>query len=180
MPVGRRTPRGKRRWYLVHAPGREQQTVERIKRDIPANILDDAFELRKEYVRKRHGEWETLTLPMYDDYIFVVTRDAPALDRALANLPTPLRICRDENRYFMPLSEEVQAWYEQMMDATHTIRTSTAEIIDGRLMIKDGPMFGKENSVTKITRKRCTCDVAVFDGAGNFNVSVPMVIPFKS
>ena len=180
IPLGRRTPRGKRRWYVVHAPGCEQATCNKLKQLLPKNLLEDAFVLKKEYVRKRHGVWETLTFPLYNDYVFVVTRDVHALDKALAKLPINVRISKDNNNFYMPLAEEVQAWFEQMMDASHTIRTSTAYITNGELQITDGPLKGQEAAVTKVTRKRCTCDVAVFDGVGDFNVSVPLVIPFKS
>ena len=180
MPVGRRTPRGKRRWYMIHAPRRERSTCARLKHLIPAELLEDAFVLKKEYVRKRHGQWETLILPMYNDYIFVVTRDVIALDKLLSKISPADRICKDNNHFYMPLAEEVQAWFEQMMDATHTIRTSTAYIVNGELEITAGPLKGQEDAIAKITRKHCTCDVAVFDGVSDFNVSVPLVVPFRS
>lgn len=129
MPVGRRTPRGKRRWYLVHAPQREQATCDKLKRLIPPELLEDAFVMRKDRVRKRHGQWVTYQVPMYRDYIFVVKRDVGALDAELGKLSFPARVCRGENRFFAPMAEEAQAWYERMMDATHTIRTSTAVIV---------------------------------------------------
>ena len=180
MPIGRRTPRGKRRWYLVFAPGREQATCDKLKKLIPASLLEDAFVLRRERVRKRHGQWITDVIPMYEGYLFVVTRDVSALDKALSKLSFPAHICKGENRFYAPLAEEAQAWYEQVMDATHTIRTSTAVIIDGVLHIQEGPLVGQENRVTNIKRRLSLCDVAVADGGGGFEETVPFVVPFKS
>lgn len=180
MPIGRRTPRGKRRWYLVHVPGREQATCDKLKRIIPRTLLEDAFVLRRERIRKRHGEWITDTIPMYEGYIFVVTRDVNALDKELKKLSFPAQICKGDSRFYAPLAEEAQAWYEQVMDASHTIRKSTAVIIDGVLHIQDGPLVGQENRVTNIKRRLSLCEVAVADGGGGFSETVPFVIPFKS
>jgi hypothetical protein len=180
MPVGRRTPRGQRRWYLVHAPGREESTCEKVKKIISPDLLEDAFVMRKERVRKRDGVWRTYTVPMYEDYFFVVTRDVGALDRELAKLSFPAHVCKGENRFYAPMAEEAQAWYEQMMDATHTIRTSTAVIEGGELHIQDGPMVGQEDRVTRVMRKRCVCNVAVSEDGAGFSECVPFVVPFRS
>ena len=180
MPVGRRTPRGKRRWYLVHAPGREQSTCDKVKKLISPDLLEDAFVMRRERVQKHRGEWETSTKPMFPEYFFVVTRDVNALDEELSKLSFPARICKGENRFYAPMAEEAQAWYERMMDATHTIRTSTAVIVDGELQIQKGPMVGQEACVTRILRQKSLCTVAVFDGGAGFTECVPLVVPFKS
>ena len=180
MPVGRRTPRGTRRWYLVHAPGREQATCDKVKKLISPDLLEDAFVMQKERIRKRDGEWITYRTPMYEDYFFVVTKDVNALDKELSKLSFPAHIAKGDGRYYAPMAAEAQAWYEQMMDATHTIRTSTAVIVDGELQIQDGPLVGQESRVTKIMRHRCVCMVAVGDGGSGFNECVPFVVPFKS
>ena len=180
MPVGRRTPRGRRRWYAVHAPGREESTCSKVKKVVPPELLEDAFVMRKERVRKRHGKWVTYTVPMYQDYFFVVTRDVNALDKELAKLSFPVHVCKGENRFYAPMAEEAQAWYEQMMDDSHTIRTSTAVIVDGVLHIQNGPMMGQEDRIKNIKRNRCVCTVTVTEGERFFSECVPFVVPFKS
>lgn len=180
MPVGHRSPRGKRRWYLVHAPGREESTCRKVKKLISPDLLEDAFVMRRERITKRHGEWVTSTMSMYPEYFFVVTRDVNALDRELSRLSFPAHVCKGESSFYAPMAEEAQAWYEQMMDATHTIRTSTAVIVDGELQIQDGPMVGQESRVTKIMRRKSICTVAVSDGDGGFTECVPFVVPFRN
>lgn len=178
--MGRRTPRGKRRWYLVHAPNREQATCDKVKKLISADLLEDAFVMKKERVRKRNGEWVTYTTPMYRDYFFVVTKDVNALDKELAKLSFPVHIVKGDGKFYAPMATEAQAWYERMMDATHTIRTSTAVIVDGHLQIQKGPLVGQESRVMKVMRQRCVCSVAVSDGGSGFSECVPFVVPFKS
>lgn len=180
MPVGRRTPRGKRRWYLVHAPGREDRICAKVKKLIDPKLLEDAFVMRRERVKKMHGEWITFTVQMYPDYFFVVTKDVAALDKELSKLSFPASIAKGDSRFYAPMAVEAQAWYERMMDDEHVIRTSTAMIVDGELHIQDGPMVGQEARVTKIIRHKSICTVAVDENGGGFNECVPFVVPFKS
>ena len=180
MPVGRRTPTGKRRWYLVHAPKREQATCEKVKKLVSPDVLEDAFVMRKERIRKRHGAWECSIVPMYQDYFFVVTQDVNALDKEFSKLSFPVQVCKGDSSFYAPMAEEAQAWYEQMMDSTHTIRTSTAVIVDGELQIQDGPMVGQESRVTRIMRRNSACEVAVSEGGDGFNECVPLVVPSRS
>ena len=180
MPVGRRTPRGTSRWYLVHAPGREQATCDKVKKIISPDLLEDAFVMRRERVKKYHGKWVTFETMMYPEYFFVVTKDVNTLDKELSKLSFPARVCKGDNRFYAPMAEEAQHWYEQMMDETHTIRTSTAVIVDGVLKIQDGPLVGQEKRVLNIKRSKSVCIVAVSDGGSGFTECVPFVVPFKS
>ncbi|MBR1829640.1 MAG: hypothetical protein IJ781_09060 [Atopobiaceae bacterium] len=181
MPVGRRTPRGRKRWYLAHTyEGREEKACEKVRKIIPSELLEDAFVMRREQVKKVHGEWVTLTRLMYPEYFVVVTKDVAALDKELRKLTFGVQIARGDTEHFAPMADEACAWYERMMDANHTIRTSTAHIVNGELQIKDGPLMGQESRVTSINRRKCFCTVAVTDGGGGFTEAVPMVVPFKS
>ena len=180
MPIGRRTPRGKSRWYLVHAPGREQVTCDKVRKLISPDVLEDAFVMRRERVKKYRGEWCRTTTLMYPEYFFVVTRDVNALDKELSKLSFPAHIAKGDNRFYAPMASEAQAWYEQMMDTEHVIRTSTAVIENGVLQIQDGPMVGQESRVAKVIRHKSICIVAVPEGGDGFTECVPFVVPFKS
>ncbi|WP_206214625.1 hypothetical protein [Adlercreutzia sp. ZJ242] len=178
MPVGRRSPRGRRRWYLVHAPGREQATCDKVRKLMPPDLLEDAFVMRKERWRKYHGVWSLYPVPMYHEYFFVVTRDVLALDKELSKLTFPARIAKaDGSSHFAPLSKGAQEWYEGVLDGERVIRTSTAVIEDGVLHVQSGPLIGQEDRVVKVDRHKRFCFV---DVDGGFAECVPMDVPFKS
>ena len=160
----------------MHAPGREQSTCNKVRKTIPANVLEDAFVMRRERVRKFHGAWETDTVPMFKDYFFVVTRDVNALDRALARLSFPAAVCKGEDHFYAPMAEEARAWYERMMDDTHTIRTSTAVYAQGELRILTGPMVGQEARIIKVIRRKSMCQVAVGEGGHGYEELIPLVV----
>ena len=61
FPCGRRSPKGRSRWYLVEAPeGREDETCERVRKIVPPSVLQDAFCIRKEHWMKRGGRWSVV------------------------------------------------------------------------------------------------------------------------
>lgn len=180
MPVGRRSPRGRVRWYPVWAPGREQATCQKLKSILPEDILADAFVLRREQWHKRRGAWELRTVPVWEGYLFVSTADAAALDRAMSRLSFPARIAGGADGRFAPLDPSAQAWYEAACDSSRVIRTSTAAIVGGELRVQDGPLVGQEPRVERIDRHKSVCWVRVGEGQRSFRERAPLVVPTKS
>lgn len=180
FPIGRRTPRGTSRWYIVHAPNREQSTAAKLKKLIPSELLEDAFVLQKERWRKYGDEWRLYPVPLYQDYFFVVTKDAAALDRELSQLSFPVSIAKGNGNFCSPMATQAQEWYERMTDETHTIRSSTGVIVDGELDVQRGPLVGQEASITKVNRAKRYCSVRVGEDGSSFEEYVPLVIPYKS
>lgn len=180
MRARKRAAHGRSRWYLVHAPKREQSTCERVRKLIPPVLLDDAFVMRKERWRKHAGDWECYSEDMYQGYFFVATKDVDGLSKELSRLSFPAHIAKGDGRSYAPMAVEVQRWYERMMDDSHTIRTSTGIIVDGQLQLQEGPLLGQEDHVVKVVRQKRMCMVAVGDGASGFEERVPLVVPFKS
>lgn len=181
LPAGRRTPRGRSRWYLVEVPeGREELYCERVRRLVPAGALDDAFCIYKERWMKREGRWFTRELLMYRGLFFAVTRDAAALDGALQRLTFPARLMGSEGRSWVPLADEARDWLSAAMDGRHVIRSSTAVIVDGVLHVQEGPLVGQEASMARLDRHKRCCEVHVCDADGGFVERMPLDIPFKS
>ena len=181
LPCGRRAPRGKLRWYLVHVPeGREQAICDKVRKVVDPELLDDAFVMFKEGWFKRDGVWTLQPVQMYREYFFVATRDVAALDKALARLSFPARVVGADGHAYVPLASEAQEWFAGAMDERHVLRNSRAVIVDGVLDVQDGPLRGQESRVRKIDRHRRRCTVAVCDADGGFTEQMPIDVPFKS
>ncbi len=181
LPLGRRSPRGRLRWYLARVPeGRESATCARLRRILPAEVLEDAFELRKERWFRRGGVWSLQSVPAWSGYVFLASRDAAALDRALLSLSFPVRLAGGDGAHaFAPLSEGARGWLESAMDPSHVLRNSTAEIVGGELHVLSGPLVGREALVRRVDRHRRVCLVSVPDARGAFSQSMPLDVPVK-
>ena len=180
LPRGRRTPRGRLRWYLVQVPeGRERSVCEALRRLVPEALLEDAFCPAKERWMKRAGSWFTSEVLMYRGFLFAATRDAAGLDRELSGLSLPARLVGSQGRSWAPIDDGAAAWLSAAMDGEHVIRSSTAWIVGGELCVQSGPLVGQEDRVSKVDRHRRTCLVRVSDADGGLIERMPIDVPFK-
>ncbi|WP_143753874.1 hypothetical protein [Collinsella sp. An271] len=181
LPMGRRSPRGRERWYLLRMPeGREASLCTELKRLLPASILADAFVLRKERWMKRGGTWFLEPVNMYRGYAFAISRDAAGLAKELSRLTLPVELVGTDTRSWAPLSDEAAVWYASVTDDRHVIRSSTAVIVDGVLHVQSGPLVGQEPRISKVDRHRRRCQVLVGEGDSAFFEQAPIDVPFKS
>lgn len=181
LPMGRRSPRGRERWYLLRiSEGREASICAELRRLLPESVLADAFVLRKERWMKRGGTWFLEPVNMYRGYAFAISSDAAGLAKSLARLTLPVELVGTETRSWAPLADEAAAWYAAAMDASHVIRSSTAVIADGVLHVQSGPLVGQESRISKVDRHRRRCQVLVGDGDAAFTEQAPIDVPFKS
>lgn len=181
LPAGRRTPRGRLRWYLAHTPeGMERLTCGKLKQLMPHDLLDDAFVLSKEHWMKRNGVWSLHTTQMYPEYFFAATADVLGLCKALSKLSFHVDVVGARERACMPLSEEVRAFFERTTDAAHVVRSSTAAIEGGVLHVLGGPLVGEEERIVKVDRHKRRCWVQIGKGDGSFLQTFALDIPCKS
>lgn len=181
LPMGRRTPRGCERWYLLRMPeGREATLCAELKRLLPGSVLKDAFVLRKERWMRRAGTWFLEPVNMYRGYAFAISSDAAGLAKAVSGLTLPVELVGTDVRSWAPLADEAAAWYAAAMDASHVIRSSTAVITDGALHVQSGPLVGQEARISKVDRHRRRCQVLVGEGDTAFTEQAPIDVPFKS
>ena len=181
FPQGRRSPRGRVRWYPVHVPdGREDALCERVRQLIDPELLEDAFVPYKERWFKRSGVWQLEPVRMYREYIFVATHDVRALDKALARLSSPLSVCGTEDRAYAPLADDAMAWLAQVMDARHVVCGSVAVIEDGVLRVTQGPLVGQEARICEVDRHHRRCTVRISDADGGFTEQLALEVPHKS
>lgn len=166
FPTGRRTPRGTLRWYPVRVPeGREAASAERLRKLVPASVLDDAFAVQRERWFKRAGAWTVQIVPLYRGYVFAASRDAAGLGQALARLGLRSDAHQPDGR-LTPLADDVREWIASAMDERRVLRASEGVIEGGKLRVQTGPLAGRESSVAKIDRHRRTCTVRIGGKSG--------------
>ena len=181
LPCGRRSPKGRERWYLLHMPeGREATLCAELKKLVPQSLLLDAFVLRRERWMKRGGAWSVEPVDMYPGYAFAISSDAAGLAKVLSKTTLPVELVGTETRSWAPLSDEAAAWYVSVTDVSHVIRSSTAVIVGGELHVQSGPLVGQESRISKVDRHRRCCQVRVGEGDAAFTEQAPIDVPFKS
>ena len=179
LPFGRRTPRGRSRWYLVACPeDRVAATCAKVRQIVPSDVLEDAFVPRKEKQIKRQGQWHIEVVDFFKGYFIVVSKDAPALSRALSHLSFPVQMVGAVGRGYQPVSEDAQRLLSETMDPSHVVRLSSGEIVSDVLHVQRGPLVGREGRVAKIDRRKAWANVRVSEtdgGAATLNMPLAIV-----
>ena len=129
LPLGRRTPRGRLRWYLVECPEHtEAQMCEALRNVVPAHLLADAYVPKVERIKKVKGEWTKPVQSLVLGRFAVATTDSAALNIAISQSGLPLQLV-GQGRDFQPLDDDAWGLVGSLMDGTHTIRESQGEIV---------------------------------------------------
>lgn len=178
LPAGRRVPRGRMRWYLVHTPeGMERTTCNKLLQIIPKSLLRDAFVLSKERWIKRAGSWSIQVSQMYPEYFFAVTDDVQGLNNALQKLSFHVDLVGAHERACMPLAGDARTFFEHAVGDGHLIRGSVGVLEDGVLRVTKGPLVGQEDRVVKIDRHKRRCWVRIGEPGNGFLETLALDIP---
>ena len=177
LPMGRRTPRGRLRWYLVECPeGTEEESCEAVRRAVSAYVLTDAYVPRVEKVKKVHGEWVKPVASLVTGCFAVATIDSAALKVELEKTGLPLRLV-GQGQGFQPLDDDAWGFVESFMDGTRTIRESQGEIVGDQLHVWSGPLAGRESVVKRYLRRQSLAFVDLgTDQAGEHTLLMPLSI----
>lgn len=182
LPLGRKVPRGRLRWYLAACPvGREEATCRLVKKAVSNELLQDAFVPRREWMKKFHGTWVVQKRDLFTGYFIVVTDDAKELSSAFSKLSFPVYMSGAVGRGFAPIDKDVQAFLELCMDEDHIIRKSEAEIVSDELHVLWGPLKGHESRVLSYNRSHLFARVRMGSGRGSddFTLAFPLAIPVR-
>ena len=142
-------------------------------------LLDDAFVMSREHWFSHEGSWSLDTVPMYRGYVFLASRDAAGLGKALSALTLPVELVGAFGRSYLPLADEARDWFEQTMDEKHVLRNSVASIVDGRLLVSEGPLNTRSSVSAAWTATAGAALVTVSDRDGGFAETMPIDVPTK-
>ncbi len=167
-------------WYAVRTvQGRERAVAARLRAAVSPALLSDAFCIEKERWMKRQGRWRIDAVPLYRGYLFVETGTPRALARALARGPERAEMIGSVGNSWCPLPDGTRAWLDAVSGPQRIIRSSTAEIVQGRLRVLSGPLVGREHCIERIDRHRRRCLVRVPGPDGGRLETMPIDVPVK-
>ncbi len=181
LPLTRRTPKGRLRWYLAECPeGHEEVLCEALHEAIPRTVLHDACVPKTEVLKKVHGEWVTTVREVFVGRFAVSTTDAAALNASLKQLGLPVRLAGDLGGGYAPIDDDAWRLLESCMDSTRTIRESRGEIVDNELRVWSGPLKGREALVARYARRKSLAFVNVGEDAlGSHSIVMPLAITVR-
>lgn len=148
-------------WYVIQVKsGEEISTCGRCKKILAATLFCDVFVPMYARQKKYQGIWKEEYKVLFPGYIFVNTDEPELVEEELTKLT-----CMAKPVYiggeFTPLATDEQEFLADMMDMDSVIQTSVGYIVDGELVVIQGPLRNWESYVKRIDRHKRTAEVEV-------------------
>lgn len=179
MPV--RTPSHAPAWCALQVtPGHERALARRAAR-VACDSLTDSFVLYRQALRRFEGAWHLREEVMFPGYVFLVTTDRVALAEQLELLVPAARLVGAGDAV-ATLDDEEVAFVRDFGGARRVVEMSRGSIVDGRLVVREGPLAGREQLVAKIDRHKRIAFLNIRTGAalGGGAVRVGLEVVSKS
>lgn len=148
-------------WYVAQtACGKERAAIEECRNALPENLAARIFAPRYQYRKKYQGQWHTEEAAAFPGYVFIESENPTELEEALERIPhtvTPVRI----GDGFYPIRAEEETFLRQMLDEQDCIRNSVGYLVDGQLLVTQGPLKAATARIRKIDRHKRLAEVEV-------------------
>ena len=145
-------------WYVVQTTaGKEESAMA----DCKAAVGDaaDRFILSKcQFSRRIKGERKMFEKVAFPGYFFIESDVPEQLEKLLLRIPgvvTPVRI----GGGFNPIRKEEEVILRQLMDENDCILYSVGNLVDGKLVVEEGPLKTFAGKVTRIERHDRWADI---------------------
>lgn len=146
-------------------------------RGLAPDILRDCFVLERQALRRVQGAWTLAAEIMYPGYVFLVTNDSRALQERLKELPPFGRLLETDDGALRTLDSHEVAFITSFGGPDHRVRLSRGAIVNGELVIHEGPLQGRTSLIRKIDRHK---RVARLDIGGAHTATVGLEVVSKS
>lgn len=146
----------------------------------------DVFTPYKEVVHKVNGNKVLVKKLLFPSYIFIeTTLDPISFREKLSEDRERIQGILKELKYddnISALSKEEQAYLVGLMNNDRTVSLSKGEILNGKVLIIEGPLMGYESKIKKIDRhkRRAFLQVEINENIMEVNVSLEIVKKIES
>lgn len=142
-------------WYVLYVSGgKEARLISFLK-----GQGIEAFTPSMERIRKKQGEYQTIVVPMFPNYVFVIsTLDQKAFNEQLQKLKQmksgiikQLTYDKEGTSALLPLEKELLS---SLMDDTYLVRHSKGIMEGDQIIVTQGPLMGLETRIKRMDRHK--------------------------
>ncbi len=149
-------------WYVAQVvKGTEDSAVEKCRVAISTQVASKIFTPKCQKLKKFAGVWQIVTDVLFSGYVFIESRVSSNILleqlKRISGTVTPVQI----GGGFYPIREDEELFLRALMDEHGCIPFSIGHMIDGKLIIDDGPLDGKTEWIRRIDRHRRIAEVEV-------------------
>lgn len=141
-------------WYVVQVrTGTEEEILAQCKKILDSEVLERGFIPYYESLKKYQGECHLEEKILFPGYVFMITEDIQKLYMELKQVIGLTKII-GTGEELIPLSLEEVCFLKEFGKETQVVELSVGKIVNGKTIITDGPLKGKERFIRKIDRHK--------------------------
>lgn len=141
-------------WVVAQvAVGKEDEIRQACADMVSKDVLDDVFVPKHVRLKKYKSEWRRETRPLYSGYVFMVTKDPQALEKALIKVPGRHRLLKADD-VILTVSDEEKAFINRIAGRDNIVEISVGYKEGDRIKIVSGPMMGLEGDIVHVDRHK--------------------------
>lgn len=151
-------------WVVARVTaGKEDEIRQSCSDMISKDILEDVFVPKHVRLKKYKGEWRRETRPLYSGYVFMVTKDPKALDKALIKVPGRHNLLKADD-IILTVNDEEKTFINRIAGRDNIVDISVGYKEGDRIKIVSGPMLGLEGDIVHVDRHKrlVTINVSIF------------------
>ena len=149
------------------------------KRHLTKEALEDAFVFTYDRMRRYQGVWHLERQPLFPHYLFLESRNEEKLTEELQRYEQVFPVFESGGK-LIRVEKEEESFLRMLCGSGHHSRMSRGYIRDGRTIVTEGPLQGKEGLIRKIDRHKRIARVGM-ETAGRFReMQVGLEIVAKS
>lgn len=177
---------GKPAWYVIHVrTGREHVACEAILRaarsmdatsECGCPLVEECFSPRYATRHKEHAQWVDDELDLLPGYVVAVTNDPWSLAHLLGQM-SGFAVLLKVGETFAPLVDADRQWLEGWTTrGNRTVPMSIAHKDGDRIVVTEGPLAGREATITRVNRRRCLAHVELSVGQKTIRTTVGLAV----
>lgn len=175
-----KSPAVKEKWFAIYVPtGKEEYSKNYIQKKLDGA---EVFIPKVTVQRKVKGEIQTDTIPLFKGYIFVISKDEDMIGNLLEvskgtdKIYKLLKYSDSEGCVLHDSDVEILTAF---LDKEKVMQSSVGIIIGDEIIIKRGPLVGKESIIKKINRHKMQATVQIEMMGRMCDMQVPLEIVEK-
>ena len=141
-------------WYVLFCPNqKEEELLLACKRHLTREALGDAFIFTYDRMRRFQGVWHLERRLLFPHYLFLESGNEEKLEKELKQYSEVFPVFERDGK-LVRVEPEEERFLRALCGAGHHSRMSRGYIKDGRTVVTEGPLKGKENLIRRIDRHK--------------------------
>lgn len=141
-------------WLLVHCANQnEEKMIENCKAAANQAILQDAFYITYDCMRKYQGEWHLEQKNLFPDYVILESGSPKQLIQVLESNRDMAGLLKEE-RPVIPVKEEREQFLRELCGNQRHLPMSRGVIRSEQTYVTEGPLCGREQMIMRIDRHK--------------------------